>query len=119
MANVAIKRAYDKPSTADGARVLVDRLWPRGLTKEKLKIEEWMKDIAPSAELRTWYGHQVEKWPEFRKRYRAELSQVHAASYLEDLVKLARKGKLTLVVGARDVEHSNGAVIAEMVRERM
>lgn len=113
---VEVKRAYEKASTADGYRVLADRLWPRGISKANLKIDEWMKDIAPSAELRKWYGHEPEKWPEFRKRYRAELQKPPASDLLEQLRKRARKEKVTLVIGARDAEHANGAVIAEMIQ---
>ena len=114
---ISVKRAYEAAEAGDGFRVLVDRLWPRGLTKEKLKIEEWMKEIAPSAELRKWYGHDIEKWPEFRKRYRAELAKAPASRLLGQLVSRARRGKVTLVIGARDAEHANGAVIAEMIKE--
>ncbi|MGH9327864.1 MAG: DUF488 domain-containing protein [Terriglobia bacterium] len=117
--SVQVKRAYDKAARGDGYRVLVDRLWPRGLTKEKLKLDTWMKEIAPSSELRTWYGHEVEKWPEFRKRYRAELAKPPAHSHLEELIERARKGTLTLVIGAKDAEHANGAVIAELIREKL
>lgn len=114
--SISVKRAYEKPEPGDGYRILVDRLWPRGLTKEKLKIDEWMKDIAPSAELRRWYGHEVEKWPEFRKRYRAELAKPPAKDLMEKLAERARRGKVTLVIGARDAEHANGAVIAELLK---
>lgn len=114
--SISVKRAYDKPEPLDGYRVLVDRLWPRGLSKEKLKIDEWMKDIAPSAELRKWYGHEIEKWPEFRKRYRSELAKPPAKDLLEELAARAKRGKVTLVIGARDAEHANGAVIAELLK---
>jgi uncharacterized protein YeaO (DUF488 family) len=117
--SIAIKRAYDPPAASDGFRVLVDRLWPRGLSKDKVKIDAWMKELAPSAELRKWYGHQEEKWPEFRKRYRAELQKAPARGLLEELRQRARKGKVTLVIGARDVEHANGTVIAELIREKL
>lgn len=113
--SVSVKRAYDKPEPSDGYRVLVDRLWPRGLSKEKLKIDEWMKDIAPSADLRKWYGHEIEKWPEFRKRYRSELSKPPAKDLLAKLAARAKRGKVTLVIGARDAEHANGAAIAELL----
>lgn len=115
---VSVKRAYDKAEPEDGFRVLVDRLWPRGVTKEKLKIDEWMKEIAPSPELRQWYGHEIEKWPEFRKRYRAELAKPPANKLLQLLAERAKQGKVTLVIGARDVEHANGAVIAEMIEAK-
>ena len=117
--SIAIKRAYDPPTPDDGYRVLVDRLWPRGLSKEKLKVDEWMKEIAPSAALRKWYGHEPEKWPEFRKRYRAELSRPPASALLDRLVERARHAKVTLVVGARDPGHANGTVIAEVIREEL
>lgn len=113
---VNVKRAYEKASRADGYRVLVDRLWPRGISKDDLKIDEWMKEIAPSAELRKWYGHEPEKWPEFRKRYRAELQKPPASELLEQLRRRARKQQVTLVIGARNAEHANGAVIAEMIQ---
>lgn len=117
--SIAIKRAYDPASSGDGYRVLVDRLWPRGVSKEKLTVDAWMKEIAPSTDLRKWYGHQAEKWPEFRKRYRAELGEPPAHDLLQELIQRARKGKVTLVIGARDAEHANGAVIAELIRERL
>lgn len=117
--SIAIKRAYDPASSSDGYRVLVDRLWPRGVSKDKLKVDAWMKDIAPSADLRKWYGHEVEKWPEFRKRYRAELQKPPARDLLQELMQRAQKGKVTLVIGARDAEHANGAVIAELIREKL
>lgn len=115
---VSVKRAYEKPAPGDGFRVLVDRLWPRGLTKEKLKIDEWMKEIAPSPELRQWYGHEVEKWAEFRKRYQSELAKSPARELLEELAVRAGRGKVTLVIGARDIEHANGAVIAEIIEAK-
>ncbi len=115
---VQVKRAYDPPSAADGYRVLVDRLWPRGVSKEELKLSEWMKEIAPSAELRKWYGHEPEKWPEFRQRYCRELTKPPASDLLANLAERAREGKVTLVIGARDAQHANGAVIAEMLHEK-
>jgi uncharacterized protein YeaO (DUF488 family) len=114
---VNIKRAYDKPSARDGTRVLVDGLWPRGVSKAELEIAQWEKGIAPSKALRTWYGHDPGKWPEFRKRYRGELGKSPRKEILKQLTRLAEKGNLTLVFGARDAEHSNAAVIAEMIQE--
>lgn len=116
---IQIKRAYAPPASKDGYRVLVDRLWPRGMSKEKLKIDEWMKEIAPSPNLRKWYGHEVVKWPEFRERYRRELSDPPGSELLKSLVQRARKGRVTLVIGARDAEHSNGAAIVELIRENL
>ncbi|MCL5669851.1 MAG: DUF488 family protein [Acidobacteria bacterium] len=114
---VNIKRAYDKPSARDGVRILVDGLWPRGVSKADLKIASWDKGIAPSKALRAWYGHEPAKWPEFRKRYREELGKPPCKEAIDRLILLARQGNLTLVFGARDAEHSNAAVIAEMIRE--
>jgi uncharacterized protein YeaO (DUF488 family) len=116
---VTIKRAYDPPGSGDGYRVLVDGLWPRGVSKEKLKIDAWMKEIAPSPDLRKWYGHRAEKWPTFRQRYQSELQNPPASDLLQELVRRARKGNITLVIGARDTEHANGTVIAELIRQRI
>ena len=110
---IQMKRAYDTPEASDGTRVLVDRLWPRGLTKERAKIDLWLKDVAPSAALRQWYGHAPERWEEFRRRYLDELSVSPARDALERLRALARAGTVTLIVGARDSEHSDGAVLRE------
>ncbi len=112
---VQMKRAYEPAAAKDGYRVLVDRLWPRGISKEKLKLDEWMKEIAPSANLRRWYGHEPSRWPEFRERYRRELSRPPRSALLQTLVGRARKSRVTLVVGARDAERSDGAVIAELI----
>jgi uncharacterized protein YeaO (DUF488 family) len=109
-----LKRAYEEPSDEDGLRVLVERLWPRGLTKERAAIDLWLKEIAPSAELRKWYGHDPAKWAEFQKRYRAEL-QANA----EAVKQLKQKGKgstVTLVYAARDEEH-NSALVLKMLLE--
>jgi uncharacterized protein YeaO (DUF488 family) len=116
---VNIKRAYDKISAHDGARILVDGLWPRGVSKADLKIAQWEKGIAPSKALRTWYGHDPDKWPEFRKRYRQELRQSPRKEILAQLIRLASQGNLTLVFGARDAQRSNAAVIAETIRENL
>lgn len=116
---VKLKRAYEKPGRQDGIRVLVDGLWPRGVSKTNLSIATWEKSIAPSKALRTWYGHDPDKWPEFRRRYREELRQQPRKQVLERLMRLAEQGNLTLVFGARDAEHSNAAVIAEMLDEAL
>jgi len=116
---VNIKRAYDKISVHDGARILVDGLWPRGMSKADLQIATWEKGIAPSKALRTWYGHDPDKWTEFRKRYRAELRVSPRKEILEQLTRLAEQGNLTLVFGARDAERSNAAVIAELIGENL
>ncbi len=112
--SVILKRAYEPAVRTDGRRVLVDRLWPRGLSKGKAKLDLWLKDIAPSTELRQWFAHDPDKWPEFRKRYRAELRGNPA---LSELRTLARRGKVTLVYAARDQEH-NEAIVLRQILER-
>jgi uncharacterized protein YeaO (DUF488 family) len=114
---IAIKRAYDPPSRADGARVLVDGVWPRGVKKEDLAVEEWMRDLAPSTALRKWFGHDPERWDEFRRRYFAELDERPEA--WRKLAERARKGKLTLVFSARDAVHNNAVALREYLEARM
>lgn len=109
--NINIKRVYESPDKKDGTRILVDRLWPRGLTKEKAKVDLWLKDIAPSAKLRKWFGHDPEKWMEFKKRYRAELNE-NAAS-VSQLKEQIKKGTVTLVYGAKDEEHNDAFFLKE------
>jgi uncharacterized protein YeaO (DUF488 family) len=109
-----LKRAYEEPSDGDGLRVLVERLWPRGLTKERAAIDLWLKEIAPSAELRKWYGHDQAKWAEFQKRYRAELRANAEAVKL--LKQKGKEGPVTLVYAARDEEH-NSALVLKMLLE--
>ena len=116
---IAMKRAYEAASPEDGYRVLVDGLWPRGVTKAGLKIDAWMREIAPSASLRKWYGRDPERWEEFRNRYRQELSRPPREALLDELVKRARKEQVILVFGARDAERSNAAVLAEMIRREL
>src|SRR5690606_16787321 len=108
-----LKRAYEKPSSDHGTRVLVDRLWPRGVRKEKARIDVWLKEVAPSTQLRKWFGHDPEKWPEFQKRYRAELK---GSAALAELRKLARQGHVTLVYGAKDKDHNDAVVLAKLLR---
>ncbi|RDE10052.1 DUF488 domain-containing protein [Pelagibacterium lacus] len=111
----AIKRAYEPADKEDGYRVLVDRLWPRGLHKDDAALDEWLKDVAPSTELRKWFNHDPERFPEFRRRYRKELSD---NPDVEKLAALAKKGKLTLVYSARDETHNQARVLAEYLAER-
>lgn len=109
------KRVYALPSPDDGTRILVDRLWPRGLTKEKARVDEWRRELAPSPELRTWYGHAPERYPEFRERFRREL-----APHREALIELARRSRrwtVTLVYAAKDSEHCNAGVLKELIDE--
>jgi uncharacterized protein YeaO (DUF488 family) len=110
---IRLKRAYEAPAANDGARVLVDRLWPRGVKKADAAIDLWMKDIAPSTELRRWFGHDPARWPEFRRCYAAELRE--HPDRLEELRDMARRGPLTLVFGARDEAHNDAVVLREML----
>lgn len=113
--HVRLGRVYDDRSATDGTRVLVDRLWPRGLAKQAGKVDEWVKAVAPSDELRRWYGHDPGKFAEFRRRYRAELSQGEQAGALDQLRELASAGPVTLVTATRDIGHSQAAVLAEQL----
>ena len=115
--DIKLKRAYDRPEPDDGARILVDRLWPRGISKEAAKIDTWLKDAAPSGELRKWYGHDPAKWPEFRRRYREELDD--REDEVAQLADLSREGTVTFVYGARDEEHNAAVVLKEYVEERL
>jgi uncharacterized protein YeaO (DUF488 family) len=113
---IKMKRVYDPVSPEDGKRLLVDRLWPRGLTKEKARVDEWMKELAPSNELRTWYSHDPAKWEEFRKRYIAELRGKPELKELMDRIRSeARKGTITLLFSSKEVEHGNAAVLKELL----
>ena len=110
--SISLKRAYEPATEADGMRVLVDRLWPRGITKAKAAIDLWVKDLAPSTELRKWFGHDPEKWDEFQERYRAELS---ANPALSELRALSRQRDVTLVYGAKDELHNQALVLKEVL----
>jgi len=113
---VRLRRVYEAPDPSDGRRVLVDRLWPRGLTKSAAALDEWLKAVAPSDELRRWYGHQPEKFPDFRQRYQQELRSPERAATLDHLRQLASDGTLTLLTATRDIDHSEAAVLAEELR---
>lgn len=110
---IKIKRIYDPPATGDGRRVLIDRLWPRGVAKDGVKLDEWLKEIAPSDELRKWFGHDPARWEEFRTRYREEL-KLHG-KLLERLRAEAAKGTVTLLFAAKDEEHNNAVVLKELL----
>jgi uncharacterized protein YeaO (DUF488 family) len=112
---VAVKRVYEAPADGDGLRVLVDRVWPRGLSKEKARIDHWLKDVAPSTALRQWFRHDPERWAEFRWRYRAELAQNPDA--LEALRSLMRGKRATLLYDARDEAHNQAVVLAEVLEK--
>ena len=113
---IQLKRAYEKPERNDGTRILVDRLWPRGLTKEKAAINLWLKDVAPSTELRKWFGHDPKKWRSFRSRYRAELKQ--RGDQLQLLKSKAKKGAITLIYGTRDQKHNEAVVLKQLLTTR-
>jgi uncharacterized protein YeaO (DUF488 family) len=113
MGRFQIKRVYEAPEASDGFRVLVDRLWPRGMAKERAALNLWMKDIAPSTELRRWFGHDPKRWKKFQTRYRAELKE-HDTD-LAQLRSQARKGTVTLLFGARDIEHNEAVVLRNVL----
>jgi uncharacterized protein YeaO (DUF488 family) len=113
---VRLRRVYDEPSPEDGTRVLVDRIWPRGLAKAKAGVDEWAKAVAPSTELRRWYGHDPDRFEEFRRRYQAELADPERQAALGHLAELARSGPLTLLTATRDLDRSQAAVLAERLR---
>ncbi|MEO8592338.1 MAG: DUF488 domain-containing protein [Candidatus Solibacter sp.] len=114
---LALKRAYDKASPADGLRFLVERLWPRGIKKADLRIDAWLKDAAPSTSLRRWFAHDPKKWAEFQRRYFAELDE-RPESY-EPIRSVARHGHVTLVYSAHDTEHNNAVALKDYVQARM
>jgi uncharacterized protein YeaO (DUF488 family) len=113
---VRVRRVYDEPAADDGVRVLVDRIWPRGLTKARADLAEWCKEVAPSTELRKWYGHDPAKFEEFVRRYRAELEQPERAAALRHLHDLAGDHVLTLLTATRDPDISEAAVLADLLR---
>lgn len=117
--NIHLQRAYDDPTADDGYRVLVDRVWPRGRTKEQLRLDAWARDLGPSPELRKWFGHAPARWGEFRARYQAELAAPERAKALGALAEHARRGPLTLVYGSRDTEHNQAQVIADEIERRL
>jgi uncharacterized protein YeaO (DUF488 family) len=112
---IRIKRVYSKPSPRDGTRILVDRIWPRGITKERACVTEWRKELAPTTSLRKWFGHDAAKWNEFRRRYRTELKR--SVGELETLARLARKQPITLVYSAADQQHNQAVVLREVMNE--
>jgi uncharacterized protein YeaO (DUF488 family) len=112
--DVRIKRAYEPPTASDGYRVLIDRIWPRGITREEAHLDEWARELAPSGELRRWFGHDPARFEEFRRRYTEELGAQQRM--LRELRRHARRGTLTLVYGARDTEHNDAVVLAQVLR---
>ncbi|WP_243789027.1 DUF488 domain-containing protein [Saccharopolyspora gloriosae] len=114
--NIRVRRAYEEVTGQDGNRVLVDRIWPRGLSKDKASLDEWCKAVAPSTELRKWYGHDPDRFTEFERRYRSELRDPERAEALQHLRDLAKKRRLTLVTATKDPGISAAAVIADLLR---
>jgi uncharacterized protein YeaO (DUF488 family) len=114
--DIRLKRAYEPPSEADGTRVLIDRLWPRGVTKAEAAIDHWLRDLAPSTELRKWFGHDPVLWDEFRRRYTAELTR--HPEQLDQLLRMAAQGPVTLVYGARDEMHNDAVVLKDVLALR-
>ena len=112
---IKIKRVYEEPSTGDGMRILVDRVWPRGISKERARLADWRKDLAPSTPLRKWFGHDPAKWKEFRDSYRAELKRSGQSDALKDLAKLSRRKTVTLVYGAADEKHNQAVALKEFL----
>ena len=117
--DIRLQRVYGDSSPGDGKRVLVDRVWPRGLRKESLALDLWLRDLGPSDELRRWFGHRPERWEEFERRYRAELEQTPQRRLLDQLAALAREGPVTLLYGARDEERNQAVVLRSVVEERL
>lgn len=111
--DIRLKRAYEPPAKVDGTRVLIDRLWPRGVTKAKAAIDHWFRDLAPSTELRKWFGHDPALWDEFRRRYTAELMQHR--EQLDQLLRMSSQGPVTLVYGARDEQHNDAVVLKDVL----
>ncbi len=114
---VWIRRVYEPPSRNDGYRVLVDRLWPRGVSKADARLDDWVREVAPSDELRRWFGHDPRRWEEFRRRYRDELAG--HPDEVSRLVDLARRRRLTLVFGARDAAHNNAVALREVIEDEL
>jgi uncharacterized protein YeaO (DUF488 family) len=111
--HIKLKRAYEPRGSDDGTRILIDRLWPRGVKKANAAIDEWMKEMAPRTELRKWFGHDPERWPEFRRRYKSEIRQ-HAEQF-DRLRHLAQRGRVTLVFSAHDEAHNDAVVLKDLL----
>jgi uncharacterized protein YeaO (DUF488 family) len=114
---IALKRAYEPASRTDGTRILVERLWPRGVTKAKLQIDGWLKEVGPSTELRKWFSHDAAKWDEFRRRYRREL-EAHPEEW-QPIAVAARRGRVTLVYSSHDSEHNNAVALKEYLSAKI
>lgn len=118
MTDIRLKRAYDAPARSDGPRILVDRIWPRGVKKEDAEITEWLKDLAPSTELRKWFGHDPERWPEFQKRYLREIKSANSEALQKLGECLKENGRVTLVFAAKDTEHNNAVALKQYAEQQ-
>jgi uncharacterized protein YeaO (DUF488 family) len=114
---IKLKRAYEPPDASDGTRILTDRLWPRGVTKEEARLDGWLKDLAPSTELRKWFGHVVERWPELQRRHSEELAAPEKQALLRSLAETVGAGTVTLIYAARDEEHNSAVLLRDYLRE--
>lgn len=112
-----VKRVYEEPEEADGERILVDRIWPRGLSKEKARLSDWRKELAPSNDLRKWFGHDPERWEEFKERYRAELEEAGKMEEVRKISAMAEEGNVTLIFGAKDTEYNNARALESFIRD--
>jgi uncharacterized protein YeaO (DUF488 family) len=119
MAEIRLQRVYGSDAGHLGMRVLVDRVWPRGVKKEDLRLDHWFRELGPSDQLRKWFGHRPERWPEFQRRYREELSDPARRPLLDQLVELARRGPLVLLFGAADEERNQAVVLRSVLEERL
>ena len=119
MAEIILQRVYGPDVSPSGTRVLVDRVWPRGVKREALRLDHWLRDLGPSDELRKWFGHRPERWPEFQRRYREELAQPSRQPLLDQLTELARRGPLILLFGAADEERNQAVVLRSVLEERL
>ncbi len=117
--SITAKRVYEPAAPDDGERFLVERLWPRGVAREEAHLDGWLKGLAPSAELRNWFGHDPKRWDEFRRRYEAELESAAAEASLDELTNKARTGPVTLIYAARDTEHNGALVLKQLIERRI
>jgi len=115
---IRVRRAYEEPGPEDGHRILVDRLWPRGIKKQDLRLDRWLKELAPSNELRRWFGHDPSRWEEFQRRYREELQAPEKQRLLDELADEARHGNVTLIYSAREGRHNNAVLLRDIIAER-
>src|SRR5215210_681821 len=112
-----VKRIYEDSEEVDGERILVDRIWPRGISKDKARLSDWRKDLAPSNDLREWFGHDPERWEEFKERYRAELEEAGKMGDIRDIAERAEVENVTLLFGAKDIRHNDARALEAFIRE--